>query len=118
MFTLENKMKNVCSISMCERMMEAVSDELSSALVESLQSNNNSILLAEDSRVQTCIDDDTDIVVHGLVYNEEKEDVLCYYHLLDTPEYENTCSITETSLDLIEVLQAINDTFDNDPETM
>lgn len=114
MFTLENKIQNLCAI----RNMERAYEDVSVAIADSLQSNNNSIVLAEDSRLPASLEDGTDIVVHGLVYDEKDEDVLCYYHLLDTPEYENTCSISETSLDLMEVLQAINDTFDNDPEAM
>lgn len=114
MFTIENKVQNLCAI----RFMEMAMEEITTALADGLQSNKNSILLAEDNRLQSSLDDGTEIVVHGFVYDEKKADVLCYYHLLDTPDYENSCSVTETSLDLIEVLQAINDTFDNDPDSM
>ena len=118
MFTLEDKIRNQCVMEMAERLADVISESASDRLVASLENNSNSILFADDARLQATLDNGKDIVVHGLAYNVEKGEITCSYHLLDRPTKEHSCNVQETDLDMLDILQAINDTYDNDPESM
>ena len=117
MFTEENVYNNKVAISVYEKLITAAFDNVMEHIIESLQANNNSIQLSEDGRVVAGVDGD-EIIIHGLVWDKKNKTVLCHYHLLNEPEYENTCDLTESDADVAEILQAINDAYENDPESM
>ena len=117
MITEKHIVRNETCLEMAANILETLSDQFFQCLVDCLIENNNSILFAEDCRIPSGVQGD-EIVVDGLIWNEKDEEVICHYYLLNSPEYENTCNLSETELDLMDVLQAVNDSYRNDRESM